>query len=195
MSDDLATKLLPAMDIAAFKRSADGSFALIAPTPRWFERLVEDTTFPFLGHILEEATTFWQRGALGSREWGPCAEVNEVGREFHYRVLAVNAESGQFLVFQIDPGAERMREVLQKVREHALINPSSGATATLSRVQHAVRRTSDRIHELLRPLLASGVRDAQFELWKKLSAVCDDLTTTVDSLVSTGADGSNSKAP
>jgi hypothetical protein len=195
MTEDLAIKLLPAMDIAAFRRSAEGSFALIAPTPRWFDRLVDDTTFPFLGHILEEATTFWQRGAVGSREWGPCAEVNEVGREFHYRVLAVNAESGQFLVFQLDPGAERMREVLQKVREHALLNPSSGAPANLSKVQHVVRRSSDRINELLRPLLASGLRDPQFELWKKLSAVCDELTATVDALVSSGADDSVSKAP
>ena len=111
MSDDLATKLLPAMDIAAFKRAPDGSFAPIAPSPRWFDRLVADTTFPFLGHILEEATTFWQGRTLGSREWGPCVEENEVGREFHYRVLAVTAEAGQFLVFQLDSGADRMREV------------------------------------------------------------------------------------
>jgi hypothetical protein len=195
MNDDLATKLLPALDIAAFKRAPDGAFALIAPTPRWFDRLVDDTTFPFLGHILEEATTFWQHGATGSREWGPCAEVNEVGREFHYRVLAVNAEVGQFLIFQLDSAADRMRDVLQKVREQALVNPSSGAKTTLSNVQHVVRRSSDRIHELLRPLLATGLRDPQFELWKKLSAVCDDLTNTVDALVSSGADDSVSKAP
>jgi hypothetical protein len=195
MSEDHATQLLPAMDVAAFRRSPDGSFALVAPTPRWFERLVQDTTFPFLGHILEEATTFWQRGAIGSREWGPCAEVNDVGREFHYRVPAVNADAGQFLVFQIDPGADRMREVLQKVREHALLDPSSGASAALAKVQHAVRRSTDRIHDVIRPLLASGLRDPQFEIWKKLSAVCDELTTTVDSLASSGADGSVSKAP
>jgi hypothetical protein len=195
MSDDLVTKLLPAMDIAAFKRSPEGSFALIAPPPRWFAGLVDDTTFPFLGHILEEATTFWQRGTTGCREWGPCAEVNEVGREFHYRVLAVNAEAGQFLVFELDSGADRMREVLQKVREQALANPASDVQVRLSRVQHVVRRTSDRIQELLRPLLASGLRDPQFELWKKLSAVCDELTTTVDALASSGKDDSVSKAP
>ena len=195
MSDDLATKLLPAMDIAAFKRAPDGSFASIAPSPRWFDRLVADTTFPFLGHILEEATTFWQGRTLGSREWGPCVELNEVGREFHYRVLAVTAEAGQFLVFQLDSGADRLREVLQKVRQQALVNPGSGAQTRLSRVQHVVRRASDRMHELLRPLLASGMRDPQFELWKKLSAVCDDLTVTVDALVSSGADDPASKAP
>jgi hypothetical protein len=195
MSDDVVTKLLTAMDIAAFRRAPDGSFALIAPSPRWFGRLVDDTTFPFLGHILEEATVFWQSGPAGSREWGPCAEVNELGREFHYRVLAVSGEAGQFLVFQLDPGADRMREVLQKVREQALVNPASGAQATLSRVQHVVRRTGDRIHELVRPLLASGLRDPQFEIWKKLSAICDDLTNTVDALVSPGVDDSVSKPP
>ena len=195
MSDDLVTKLLPAMDIAAFKRAPDGAFIPVAPPPRWFDSLVHDTPFPFLGHILEEATTFWQRGATGSREWGPSAAVNDVGREFYYRVLAVNAEGGQFLVFQLDPGADRMREVLQKVREQALASPSSGGSATLSKGQHVVRRSSDRIHEMLRPLLASGLRDSQFELWKKLSAVCEDLTTTVDSLVSTGTDDTVSKIP
>jgi hypothetical protein len=196
MSDDVVTKLLPALEIAAFKRAPDGTFALLAPSPRWFDRLVADTTFPFLGHILEEATAFWQRGAIGSREWGPCAEVNEVGREFHYRVLAVAAEGGQFLVFQLDSGAERMREVLQKAREQALASPSSAAQATLTRVQHVVRRTSDRIQEQLRPLLASGLRDAQFELWKKLSAICDELTTTVDALAgSSTADDSTRKTP
>jgi len=39
------------------------------------------------------------------------------------------------------------------------------------------------------------MRDPQFELWTKLSAVCDDLTTTVDALVSSGADDPASKAP
>ena len=67
----------------------------------------------------------------------------------------LSRQAGQFLVFQLDPGADRMREVLQKVRDQALVNPASGAQATLSKVQHVVRRTGDRIHELVRPLLAS----------------------------------------
>jgi hypothetical protein len=185
---DVVTKLLPAIDIAAFTRARDGSFSPVAPHPRWFERLVAETTFPFLGHILEEANLFWQRGTAGVREWGPCAEVNDEGHEFHYRVLAVTVDDSQFLLFELDSGSDRMREVLQKVREQALANPAAATQATLSKVQHEVRRTTDRIHGLLRPLLASGLRDPQFELWKTLSAVCDDLTNTVDALVgSTGA--------
>jgi hypothetical protein len=186
MSDDVVTKLLPAIEIAAFRRAADGSFSPVAPPPRWFERLVADATFPFLGHILEEATVFWQGRTTGVREWGPSVEVNEVGREFHYRVLAVTVDDSQFLLFQLDPGSDRMREVLQKVREQALAGPASGAQATLSKVQHEVRRTTDRIHEQLRPLLGTGLRDPQFELWKTLTALCEDLTNTVDALV--GAD-------
>ena len=187
MTDDGVTKLLPAIEIAAFRRAPDGSFSAIAPPPRWFERLVADVTFPFLGHILEEANLFWQHGQAGVREWGPCVEVNDAGREFHYRVLAVTAERSQFLLFQLDPGSDRMREVLQKVREQALVHPASGTRATLATLQQEVRRTTDRIHEALRPLLGSGRRDAQFELWTTLSGLCDDLVQHVDALA--GAPG------
>jgi hypothetical protein len=193
MSDDVVTKLLPAIEIAAFRRARDGSFSAIAPPPRWFGRLVADATFPFLGHILEEASLFWQHGTPGSREWGPCVEVNDVGREFHYRVLAVTVDHSQFLLFQLDPGSDRMREVLQRVREQALTNPASDAQATLSKVQQEVRRTSDRVHELLRPLLGSGLRDAQFELWKTLSTICDDLVHEVDALVGSPGPASDTR--
>jgi hypothetical protein len=193
MSEEDVTTLLPAIDIAAFKRGPAGSFSAIAPAPRWFERLVSDTTFPFLGHILEEATLFWQLGRPGYREWGPSVEVNELGREFHYRVVAVLSDAGQFLLFQLDPGSDRLREVLQKVREQALASPGSGAPAALGKVQHEVRRATDRLQDLLRPLLATGLRDPQFELWKKLSAVCDDLVNTVDALA--GPPGAGPSAP
>ncbi|MGC4081358.1 MAG: hypothetical protein QM736_04400 [Vicinamibacterales bacterium] len=77
-------------------------------------------TFPFLGHILEEATAFWKRGMAGRADWGPVAEVDHDGHEYHYIVTALIADGRQYLVFQLDPGAERMREVLQKVRSEAL---------------------------------------------------------------------------
>ena len=97
MSEQVLSTLLPALTMAAFERRADGAFASVAPPPPWFTRIASDPTFPFLGHILEEANHFWQRGTSGTSEWGPCAEVDETGKEFHYKVTAVTAESG-------DPG-------------------------------------------------------------------------------------------
>ena len=92
MSEDLLKSLLPALHIAAFERREDGSFTSLAPPPAWFGRLVADPAFPFLGHILEEANVFWRSGGPGLREWGPVAEVDASGAEFHYKVAAVVTE-------------------------------------------------------------------------------------------------------
>ena len=112
--------LLPALDIAAFERNSDGSFRPVAPLPGWFARLGRDGTFPFLGHILEEAVGFWASEEEGVRTWGPCADVHEDGTEFHYIVKSLTLGFRKFLVFQLDESAERVREVLQKVRSEAL---------------------------------------------------------------------------
>lgn len=120
MSDEALTKLLPALDIVAFERVADGAFRALASPPPWFARLGRDGAFPFLGHILDEAGAFWQTRVEGTREWGPCAEVDESGAEFHYMVRALIVGERAYLVFQLDQAAERMREVLQKVRSEAL---------------------------------------------------------------------------
>lgn len=120
MTDNALSALLTALDVAAFEREAEGGFQPVAPLPTWFTLLSRDGTFPFLGHILEEANVFWNSGAGGLREWGPCAEVDESGREFHYLVKALRLNMRAYLVFQIDEGAERLRRVLQKVRSDAL---------------------------------------------------------------------------
>ena len=120
MTDNALATILTALDIAAFERGAEGGFQSLAPLPAWFARLGQDGTFPFLGHILEEANLFWDAGADGLYEWGPCAEVAESGKEFHYRVKALRVNTRAFLVFQLDEGAERLRQVLQKVRSDAL---------------------------------------------------------------------------
>lgn len=120
MSEDALAKLLPALDIAAFERAPGGSFHPLAPQPPWFARLGRDGTFPFLGHILEEAVRFWAERTEGVREWGPCADVDEHGAEFHYRVKAVTLADRAYLVFQLDEAAKRMQEVLQTVRSDAL---------------------------------------------------------------------------
>jgi hypothetical protein len=120
MTDDPLSTLLAALDIAAFERVPEGAIRSLAALPAWFTGLSSDGTFPFLGHILEEANAFWDSRAEGVREWGPCAEVDESGREFHYRVKALSRDGRAYLVFQLDEGAERMREVLQKVRTDSL---------------------------------------------------------------------------
>lgn len=122
MSDDdhILPKLMPLLDIAAFERRPDGSFQPLSPAPAWFTRLGRDGTFPFLGHILEEAIDFWNMNVQGLQEWGPCVELDDDGREFHYKVKAINAGGYPCLVFQLDETAERLREVLQKIRSDAL---------------------------------------------------------------------------
>ena len=119
MTDSLST-LLPALDIAVFERLAEGGFTSLAPPPRWFPLLSRDGTFPFLGHILEEAQAFWDSREDGVRAWGPCTGVEDGGREFHYRVKAVTVQARAYLVFQLDEGAEHLREILQRVRADAL---------------------------------------------------------------------------
>src|SRR5687767_13317532 len=77
-------------------------FRAVNGSPPWFWRLATET-FPFLGHILEEANEFWESEASGSREWGPCADTDESGREFHYKVIAVTVQGKAYLLFQLDP--------------------------------------------------------------------------------------------
>ena len=121
MSDELLKALLPALGMAAFERHVDGSFRALAPIPRWFERLAGDGTFPFLGHILEEATRHWNKGdAAKPREWGPSAETDETGHEFHYMVTALTLSGRNVLIFSLDTASDRTQKVLQKVREQAL---------------------------------------------------------------------------
>jgi hypothetical protein len=145
MSDEILKTVLPALDLAAFQRRADGTFTSLAPRPAWFARLVADPTFPFLGHILEEATAFWNSGEAGRREWGPVAEVDDSGSEFHYRVTALTSAGSQFLVFQLDLGADQVREVLQKVRTDMLAAEQRAGSDARERKAHLsrLRRSAD----------------------------------------------------
>jgi hypothetical protein len=123
MNNDDVAVLLNAIGIVAFERTAEGSFRPLAPPPPWFGALSRDGTFPFLGHILEEATAFWSARTDGVRAWGPCAEVDADGKEFHYLVKAVTTGPRTFLVFQADESVEQLRTVLQAVRSDALKRP------------------------------------------------------------------------
>jgi hypothetical protein len=184
MSDELLHTLLPAMEIAAFERRADGSFSPVAPPPAWFGRLTQDATFPFLGHILEEAHQFWKTPTPARRDWGPCAEVDETGKEFHYKVMALTVPSRQFLLFQLDPGSDWIREVLQKVRSQALQGEQDDRGAAIfAAVEEHVRRSLDEIRHHVRLALGTGLSDAQLELKETVMSQCDDLASGVDSLI------------
>lgn len=185
MNNELLPNLLQAMEIAAFQRRSDGTFVQLAPHPPWFQRLIGDATFAFLGHILEEAVQFWAIGAPGRRDWGPCAEEDEAGREFHYKVTAVAATDGQYLLFQLDPESDRTREMLQRVRANALAAAyqSSAESATLAAIQREVRRATKEIDDLLQQFLgASGGK--RTELAEVLSKECGKLADAVDMLAS-----------
>ena len=179
MSDALLSILLPAIDIAAFSRSPTGSFSALAPPPQWFAGLA-DVTFPFLGHILDEANQFWHSGASGSREFGPCAEVDESGRQFHYRVraLTIGTSGEQFLIFELDAGADRLRDALQTAREQRLAVDEGRATH--SRTAAEIRRSGTEILEVLGQLLETKPTDAQKDLIKVLGARCHALMLSAD---------------
>jgi hypothetical protein len=186
MPDDLSSTLLPALGIAAFGRGSDGSFNSISPAPPWFGRLVADATFPFLGHILEDANEFWNSGASGFREFGPCVEVDEAGREYHYKVIAVSAPEKQFLLFQLDPGTDRMREVLQKARDLALrADDSSRARAVLALLQNEAGATADEIRALTAQLRSGRPSAGEIAILEDITARCDRLRACVANIAAT----------
>ena len=184
MSDEILKTVLPALDLAAFQRNADGKFTSIAPRPAWFGRLVADPTFPFLGHILEEAEVFWNGGEVGRREWGPVAEVDESGSEFHYRVAALNSAGSQFLVFQLDLGADQVREVLQKVRTDMLAaeqRAGSDARKRKAQLSH-LRRAADAFGDaILRGVLKKAT--AADPVLDALTTTGGDLLQAIDNIV------------
>lgn len=191
MSEPLLSAVLPAIEIAAFQRQPDGSFSSIAPLPKWFGRLVADVTFPFLGHILEEARLFWDGGTSGALAWGPCVEVDEAGREFHYKVTAVTAGGNQYLLFQLDPGSDQMRDVLQTVRERDLVAErlASDVRAAQTALHQEVRRIAEDIQALLRRVAGDNLTPSQLEAWKALPAKVDDLVDRADTLVRAASRG------
>lgn len=193
MGDELLTTLMPAMDLAAFSRQSDGTFRPLAPHPAWFDRLIADKTFPFLGHILEEALSFWEGGAPGRRDWGPCEEVDEAARPFHYKVIALNASGGHYLLFQLDPESDRTRQLLQKVRADALAATYQGSaeTETLLAVQREVRRATSEIQEQLQRFVSADSRETAAGLAEAVSAKCGRLAQGVDILVSSARPASH----
>jgi hypothetical protein len=182
MSQDLLKAVLPALDIAAFERRGDGSFKSIADRPAWFGRLIADPTFPFLGHILVEAQEFWASGKLSRKEWGPVAEVDDAGAEFHYKVAALSTGSGQFLIFQLDRGSDEMRNVLQKVRTDLLASEQRAGADAKARKVHIgeLRRAADEFRSALRGVKKAAAGDSHLA---PLSTASDDLLQAIDTIV------------
>jgi hypothetical protein len=106
-----------ALEIGIFEQGPDGGFASVAPVPDWMTAFSRNPTFPFLGSFLTEARDFWSEPREGRLTWGPCAESDATGREFHFTVSAVSLPDHRFLIFELDRNAEQTRAVLQKARE------------------------------------------------------------------------------
>jgi len=109
-----------ALEIGVFEQVADGAFTSVAPLPDWMRAFSQNPTFPFLGSFLIEARAFWAEPRDTRLTWGPCSEVDEAGREFHYRVSALSLPDHKYLVFELDHHAEETRAILQKAREVVL---------------------------------------------------------------------------
>jgi len=171
MNDDVLASVLHAAGIAAFERKDDGGFAAVAPPPPWFAGLASDGTFPFLGHVLEEAVEFWNARTVGSREWGPCAEVAANGREFHFMVTAVFDARTCYLLLRLDSGSDRMQAVLQQVRERAL-----DAEAHARRRGEAAREVSAAIQDLIARLFDTRPTREQADLLLALGTPLEALT-------------------
>jgi hypothetical protein len=181
MSDQLSAGVLPALEIAAFHRASDGSFSSIAPVPAWFRPLVSDATFPFLGHVLEEANQFWASGTPGFQEFGPCADVDETGREFHYKVIAAAAAGRQFLLFQRDPAAGPMQAVLQKAREQALrLQDDARARTLVAQLQKEALAAAGDIHVLAAQLGRRQLSPDESAIVEAITAACDRLRSCVE---------------
>ena len=180
MNDEVLSTLLPALGFAVFARDANASFTALTPPPEWFKRL-GDVTFPFLGHILEEANAFWDSGKPGAREWGPCAEVDADGAEFHYKVLAYALGNRQLLLFQLDTESDHMREVLSVVRTQSLKEEQSRGAQGMTAMD--IRLIREEIQRILGKLLGSGVSESQTDLLRKLSSRCDELSHGTERLI------------
>jgi hypothetical protein len=177
MGDELLAGLLHTMGVAVFERRPDGAFVSVTEPPPWFSAMKSDATFPFLGHILSEAAEFWEQHVVGAQDWGPCADVDEHGKEFHYKVTAVQAEERQYLIFQLDRDSDRMREVLQKVRDKALAEGTRAKRTTAAASE--ARRTGTDLYDLLGRLRATGLSQAQNDIVAELTDVCDELLMSI----------------
>ncbi len=160
VKDDALGAAVSALEIGVFERNADGGFSSIATPPAWLRIFSQDMSFPFLGSFLDEARQFWAEPRPSRLTWGPCAATNPDGTELHFTVSALSLPDRQFLVFELDPGAVMMRDILQKVRTQALerdgtAKPPSPSIADATTDPGPPRAVSDN------PTLAAAAADAR----------------------------------
>ena len=117
---DVIEAVVGALGIGVFVETPEGRFESVGPVPAWMAAFGRDPTFPFLGSFLEQARRHWESPQATCLTWGPCAEVDQDGREFHYTVSALALPVGRVLVFELDLQAGQMRDLLQRVRTEAL---------------------------------------------------------------------------
>ena len=118
------------------------------------------------------------------REWGPCAEVDEVGHQFHYKVSAVTMTGRHYLIFQLDPGADRLQTMLQKVRERELASEQEAAAAgTAAPSMRVVRETAAELRALLRQWPGPSSTEPLLELRMALTLKADDLIKRLDAFM------------
>jgi hypothetical protein len=180
MTEGPLSDLIQAMGVAVFERLPDGTFRSVTPAPAWFAPLAADGTFPFLGHILEEASDFWQSGRAGREDYGPCAEVDDRGREFHYTISAVSAGERRYLWFALDPASDRMRTALQRARETALRAEAALKGASDRSAHEAVAEAAAQIKSLVLQLAPAEMPGQQRAIVQALLEVSERLVYAVD---------------
>jgi len=194
MSNDATTPILSALEIAAFERRPDGSFASLGPVPEWFSLLGKDQSFPFLGTFLEDARIHWGSSASGRLRSGLCSEVDEHGREFHFEVSAVVVGGRNLLVFELAPALDGMRLALQKARQQALNEETRGknqeelfaAVTTLSVNAQDARRAARAVAGFSRELVAAATGDATPQrLANEIDAASTRLQSIIDAMAET----------
>ena len=131
--EPIPPSLLPALDMAAFERQADGSFQLLGTAPAWLRQLWPDVALPgkalypgeaflFLDHFLEEADVCWMHRQEGERiASGPWTETGPQGHEWPLEAVALFTDGRPLLLIQFPTTDHRtLRRILQESRQQGL---------------------------------------------------------------------------
>ena len=181
MNEEVLSALLPALGFAVFVRGADNSFTPITPPPSWFTRL-GNVTFPFLGHILEEANQFWDGGARRTAGVGPVrgggSQRQGVPLQSH-RPDRRRADSA--CCFISTPNRIASAKCCPRSERESLATEQSRNATSMSAME--VRLIREEIHRILGKLLGTNATEVQIELLRKLSSRCDELALGTERLI------------